>query len=152
MPNSPVILLLSAACVAFASSSSVRKPAPSKNQVEHHHRGAQSLASTFDVKVKNGVQFNLRVNNNTGKMTELRFQNGMTHDFVVLDESGNEVWRWSKGRMFTQAMQAKLVKANDSALFVDEWDGRNAHGKFTAVAILRSDNHPVEERIEFALR
>jgi hypothetical protein len=152
MPNSPVILLLSAACVAFASSSSVRKPGPSKNQVVHHHRGAQSLASSFDVNVKNGVQFNLRVNNNTGKMTELRFRDGMTHDFVVLDESGKEVWRWSNGRMFTQAMQAKLVKSNDSAVFADVWSGRNAHGKFTAVAILRAENHPVEERVEFALK
>ncbi|HUQ18094.1 MAG TPA: BsuPI-related putative proteinase inhibitor [Gemmatimonadaceae bacterium] len=152
MPNSPVILLISAACVAFASSSSVRKPAPNKSQVEHHRRGAQSLSSTFDINVKNGVQFNLHVNNNTGKMTELRFQDGRTHDFVVLDESGKEVWRWSNGRMFTQAMQSKLVKSNDSAVFANVWDGRNAHGKFTAVAILRAENHPVEERVEFALR
>ena len=54
--------------------------------------------------------------------------------------------------MFTQAIQNKLVKSNDSALFADVWNGRNAHGKFTAVAILASENHPVQERVEFALR
>ena len=102
--------------------------------------------------MKNGVEFKLDVRNNTKRMVELRFPNGMTHDFVVFDESGKEVWRWSTGRMFTQSMQNKLVKSNDSAVFADTWSGRNAHGKFTAVAILPSENHPVQERVEFALR
>ena len=151
MPNSPVVLLICAACVAFASSSSVRKQAPNKNSLERRQHSA-ALASSFAVNVKNGVQFKLDVKNNTKRMVELRFPNGMTHDFVVYDDTGKEVWRWSNGRMFTQAMQNKLVKSNDSAVFADEWSGRNAHGKFTAIAILPSENHPVEERIEFALR
>jgi hypothetical protein len=130
----------------------VRKQSPNKNSAEHHHRNAAALASSFAVDVKNGVQFKLDVKNNTKRMVELRFPNGMTHDFIVYDETGKEVWRWSNGRMFTQAIQNKLVKSNDSAVFADEWSGRNAHGKFTAVAILPSENHPVEERVEFALR
>jgi hypothetical protein len=151
MPNSPVALLICAACVAFASSSTVRKQAPNKNSAERRQH-SEALASSFAVNVKNGVQFKLDVRNNTKKMVELRFPNGMTHDFVVYDDTGKEVWRWSDGRMFTQSMQNKLVKSNDSAVFADEWSGRNAHGKFTAVAILPSENHPVEERVEFALR
>ena len=151
MPNSPVILLLCAACVAFASSSSVRRQSPTKNSVEHR-RTAAAVASSFNVDVKNGVEFKLDVRNNTKRMVELRFPNGMTHDFGVFDESGKEVWRWSNGRLFTQAIQNKLVKSNDSAVFADKWSGRNAHGKFTAVAILSSENHPVEQRVEFALR
>jgi hypothetical protein len=151
MPNSPVILLICAACVAFASSNPVHKSASNRNQLEHH-RASATMASSFDVSVKNGVQFKLEVKNNTKRMTELRFPNGMTHDFIVLDESGKEVWRSSAGKMFTQTMQAKLVKSNDSAVFREVWTGRNAHGKFTAVAILPSENHPVEERVEFALK
>jgi hypothetical protein len=151
MPNSPVILLICAACVAFASSNPTHKSTPNKNPIEHH-RAAAELASSFNVNVKNGVQFKLEVKNNTKRMTELRFPNGMTHEFIVFDESGKEVWRASTGRMFTQTMQAKLVKSNDSAVFADVWNGRNAHGKFTAVAILPSENHPVEERVEFALK
>ncbi len=152
MPNSPVVLLLCAACVAFASSSSVRGSSTKKTQSEHHRSNGTALASSFAVDVKNGVQFKLDVKNNTSRMVELRFRDGKTHDFIVLDESGKEVWRWSTGRMFTQAIQNKLVKSNDSAVFADVWNGRNAHGKFTAVAILPSENHPVEQRVEFALR
>ena len=85
-------------------------------------------------------------------MVELRFPNGKTHDFYVLDENGREVWRWSKGRMFTQTLQNKLIKSKGNAVFADSWSGASAHGKFTAVAVLPSVNHPVEERVEFALR
>lgn len=99
-----------------------------------------------------GVEFKLDVRNDTKKMVELRFPNGMTHDFIVYDESGKEVWRASSGRMITQAIQNKLVKSNDSAVYAENWSARNAHGNFTAVAILPSENHPVEERVEFALR
>ena len=152
MPNSPVILLVCAACVAFASSNSVRRQSPNKNPVVHHHKSAAALTSSFAVNVDRGVNFKLDVRNDTKRMVELRFPNGMTHDFVVYDESGREVWRSSSGRMFTQNMQAKLVKSNDSAVYAESWSGRNAHGKFTAVAILPSENHPVEERVEFALR
>jgi len=108
--------------------------------------------SSFAVNVRNGVHFTLDVRNNTKRMVELRFPNGMTHDFVVFDEMGKEVWRWSSGRMFTQSLQNKLIKSNDSAVFADQWNASNAHGKFTAVAILQSENHPVEEKVEFALR
>ncbi len=110
------------------------------------------MESSLAVKVTDGVRFTLNVRNNGPRMIELRFPNGKTHDFYVLDESGTEVWRWSKGRMFTQTLQNKLIKSKDNAVFVDTWDAANAHGKFTAVAVLASVNHPVEERAEFALR
>lgn len=110
------------------------------------------MESSLAVKVTDGVRFTLNVRNNGPRMVELRFPNGKTHDFYVLDENGREVWRWSKGRMFTQTLQNKLIKSNDNAVFVDTWNAANTHGKFTAVAVLASVNHPVEERAEFALR
>ena len=85
-------------------------------------------------------------------MIEFRFADGQTHDFAVQDESGKEVWRWSAGRMFTQALQNKLVKGKEVATFSEDWDAKNMHGKFTAIATLKSDNHPIEERVDFELK
>ena len=83
---------------------------------------------------------------------ELRFPSGKTHDFVVQDVSGKEVWRWSKSRMFTQGLQNKLVKSKEAAVFSEKWESGELKGKFTAIAVLPSDNHPVEERVEFELK
>jgi hypothetical protein len=98
------------------------------------------------------VEFKLDVQNNTAKMVELRFPNGKTHDFIVQDESGKEVWRWSKSRMFTQGMQNKLIKAKDVATFTEGWDAASLKGKFSATAVLLSDNHPIEEKVQFELK
>jgi len=110
------------------------------------------LSSKFSVNSSDGVEFKLDVRNNTARMVELRFPTGKTHDFIVQDAGGKEVWRWSKSRMFTQGMQAKLVKARDVAVFSEGWDAEDMHGKFTAVAVLPSGNHPIEERVEFELK
>src|SRR5687767_12571093 len=151
MRNPLVIPLLVAASVAFASSSSGHKQSPPEKKQDSSQKKA-ALASSLAVNVRDGVRFTLNVRNNGTRMVELKFPNGKTHDFYVLDESGREVWRWSKGRMFTQTLQNKLIKSKENAVFADSWNASNAHGKFTAVAVLASANHPVEERVQFALR
>ncbi len=151
MRNRLVVPLLVAASVAFAGRSSGHKQSAQQNSVESAQRSA-ALASSLAVNVADGVRFTLNVRNNSRRMVELKFPNGKTHDFYVLDENGREVWRWSRGRMFTQMLQNKLIKSKDNAVFADRWSASNAHGKFTAVAVLASVNHPVEERVQFALR
>lgn len=151
MTNRLIIpLLCAASVVAFARGNSGHssKIASSSSQ----NRSKSILTSKFTVNAGSRVEFNLDVRNNSVKMVELRFRDGKTHDFYVQDASGKEVWRWSKSRMFTQGLQNKLVKSKDVAVFSEQWDPSNAHGKYTAVAVLPSDNHPIEERVEFELK
>lgn len=151
MPNRLIIPLLFAASVAFARGSSGHKEKINATTQNQHQKGAP-VASSFSVDVTDELRFELSVANNTKKMIELRFPNGQTHEFVVIDAGGNEVWRWSEGRMFTQSLQNKLVKARDTAVYASSWDAEKMHGRFTAIATLKSANHPIEQRIEFALK
>jgi hypothetical protein len=111
-----------------------------------------SLAATLEVQVRNGVEFALRVTNNTSGKFEFLFPSGQTHDFVVVDTAGREVWRWSEGRMFTQAMQNRILDA-DGALVIDAaWRSPIPPGRYVAIATLLSENKPLEERVEFEVR
>ena len=112
-----------------------------------------TITSSFDVKVADAehVTFSLALTNFTSKMMEVRFPNGLTHDFYVIDASGKEVWRWSNGRMFTQGIQNKLLKSRGTTIFDEKWNPEGLEGEFTAVAVLRSNNHPVESRVSFRL-
>lgn len=120
-------------------------------------RSLEAIATTLDVSVRNGsaasqtLTFSLHVANNTKKMLELRFPNGQTHEFVVMDASGKEVWRWSSNRMFTQAIRTKLLKGREETVYEDEWSTKGLRGQYTAIATLRSDNHPVETSVAFVL-
>ena len=119
------------------------------------HQGAgseQMLATSVDVTVQNGVTFALHVTNASDKRLELRFPSGQTHDFIVIDSAGREVWRWSADRMFTQALQNKLLDPRETITYEERWrPSRPATGRFTARAVLTSSNYPIEERVEFTL-
>ena len=84
-------------------------------------------------------------------MLELRFPGGQTHDFIVKDFAGKEVWRWSSGRMFTTVMRATTIKGKGETTYVESWNPKGQHGTFTAIAILKSDNFPVESSVQFVL-
>ncbi len=156
LPNRLILPLLVAASVAFARGSFTRDDAV--NTTKHRTtKTVDALGTTLDVNVnardvnEESVNFALHVGNNTKKMIELRFANGQTHEFVVLDSTGKEMWRWSSGRMFTQAIRNKLLKGREETVFEERWNTKGLRGTYTAIATLRSQNHPVETSVEFVL-
>ena len=119
----------------------------------HTRSSAQSgpaLVSSLAVKVKDGVDMDFRVMNAGTKRLEVNFPSGQTHEVVVLDSLGREVWRWSSGRMFTQTLQNKVLHASDTLDYDAVWRDAPA-GKYTAVATLSSENFPMEQRAEFVV-
>ncbi len=109
------------------------------------------LTPSLDIAVNDDVRFAFHVANDGAKKLELLFADGRTHDVVVLDSIGREVWRWSDGRLFTQAVQSKVLRASDRLAFEEAWDDARP-GTYTAVATLASSNFPVEQRVAFTVR
>ena len=111
--------------------------------------GEVAAALLVDVGAEVGVT--LQVTNAAGKQVELDFGDGQTHDVAILDATGREVWRWSDGRLFTTAVQTKLLGADESTSYVERWTPGDHRGTFTAVATLRSGRYPVELRRGFTI-
>ena len=111
-----------------------------------------TLGSTTDVVVSGeDVRFTMRITNNSPKKLELTFPSGQTHDVVVLDAVGGEVWRWSSGQMFTQSLRNQPLDAGASITYSMRWRGPRVHGPLTAVVTLNSSNFPLESRAPFSL-
>jgi len=96
------------------------------------------------------VRFALNVMNVGKKHVELSFPNGKSHDFVVIDSLGREVWHWSAVRMFTQGMQNKQLGTGDVMHVSETWK-RPQPGHYTAIATLNSSNYPIVQRADFTL-
>ncbi len=145
-------LLLSAGVLAFACG-----PRPHGADAVATH-GAKTkvhdtvaLSSQLNIAVDDGVAFDFKVTNSGGKKLEVNFPSGQTHELVVLDTLGREVWRWSRGRMFTQSLQNKVLRSSDTLAWEERW--QNApRGKYVAVATMASGNFPVTRRAEFVVR
>jgi hypothetical protein len=117
----------------------------------HHARGDTLVGAELRVRMADGVQFALAVENPAAHRVELTFPDGRTRDFAVYDASGREVWRWSRGRIFTQTMQNKLIAAHDSVVYAERWEAATP-GRYTVVAQLRSVNHPIVKQATFEVR
>jgi hypothetical protein len=142
----PSLLLI--ALVAYACGPRARSAdADRKKTVE-----GPPIAAHLDVKVQGAIQLAFRVTNNELRKVELLFPSGQTHDFVVLDSIGREMWRWSEGRMFTQVVQNRLLDSSASMAFEAECRSELPPGRYTAVATLLSDNKPLEQRVNFEVR
>lgn len=109
------------------------------------------LTHSLNVTVDDDVRFAFTVTNASSKKLEVVFLDGRTHDVIVLDSLGREVWRWSEGRLFTQSVQNRVLRASDTIDFDESWRDA-APGAYTAVATLASANFPVEQRQAFVVR
>jgi hypothetical protein len=162
-PSRVAIALLCAGALAFAcgprthseaaSTASLATAVPVMQQgAAHAHNDGAALASRLDIKVEqHAVQFALHVTNQSRKHLELAFPNGQTHEFVVVDSVGRERWRWSSSRLFTQALQNKLLGSGETMRVDEQWQQPLPHGKYTVIATLNSTNFPVQERADFVI-
>jgi intracellular proteinase inhibitor BsuPI len=162
-PSRVAIALLCAGALAFAcgprthseaaSTATLAAAAPVLQQGTPHARtDGVPLASNVDIKLEHdGVRFALLLTNETKKHVELTFPSGQTHEFVVVDSIGREVWRWSTTRLFTQAVQNKLLSSGETMRVSEQWPHPSKRGKYTLIATLNSTNFPIQQRAEFLL-
>jgi len=85
-------------------------------------RGAQRFAAGET------VDFVLEIRNAGETALALEFATARTHDFAVLDAEGREAWRWSRGRLFAQALASIELAAGETRRFAASWDQRDASG------------------------
>jgi len=116
-------------------------------------RTSTEIKSAFAVSASpNTLHFALNVTNPGKKGIELTFPSGQEYDFTVRDSLGREVYRWGKGRMFTQSLQNKVLDGGETKRFEERASTTLPPGAYVAVATLRSSNYPVQERVAFELR
>ena len=115
--------------------------------------GKLTMNGEFAVHIEpHALRFALNVTNESSKDVEVTFPNGQGYDFTVLDSVGREVYRWGAGRMFTQSVQNKLIDGEKTMRIDERAELTLPHGKYVAVATLRSSNFPMTERSTFELR
>lgn len=121
------------------------KRAPGAPDVE----GALAVAPTA-VAGNAEVHFALTVVNASDRRVEVDFPDGRTRDFAVYDSAGRELWRASRGRLYTQLVQNTLLAAGDTVVYEAAWRAP-APGRYAVVAELRSTNHPVLRHSDFVV-
>lgn len=93
----------------------------------------------LDLDPEDGLRFRFTVRNTGDEPIELQFRNGRTADFALY-EDGTERWRWSDGRLFTQALHSQRLDSGGTATYGGVWEYPEP-GSYTAVATLAATDH-----------
>jgi Intracellular proteinase inhibitor len=89
------------------------------------------------------VEFELLIKNNEETPLQFEFPTSQFYEITVTDLSGNEVYRYSKGRFFLQAIQNLKIEPHQTYRNVESWDykvngKRVPAGEYTVSATLLS--------------
>lgn len=96
-----------------------------KDESEEVSGNVETKEVQFTVDVKESqenVQFEMTLKNNTEEEKNFEFRSGQKYDIIVLDKNGAEVYKYSKGRMFTQAIQYVNLLPGKSQTWQETWD------------------------------
>ncbi len=87
--------------------------------------------------------------NVTARNITLSYRSSQRYDFVVRrgPERG-EVWRWSRGRSFAQAISSVTLSPGESQVFRVTWDQRNNRGRQVAPGTFTVEGFNTAERFE----
>jgi hypothetical protein len=106
-------------------------PAGPKKPSNRQMASAVQKASGFSVTLRSepavgptGGTFSLTltVRNLSGKPASFTLPSGQTYEFAAFTRGGDEVWRWSKGMMFTQALAPVTFAPGDSQVYKVAWN------------------------------
>jgi hypothetical protein len=108
------------------------------------------LGADLDVDTRrDGVRFAFRISNGGADPVELTFPDARRADFAVF-EDGDEVWRWSDGRMFAQVIETATLDPGESTTYAGTWEEPRS-GTYVVRATLRAQDADVRADETFSV-
>jgi len=89
------------------------------------------------------VALRFRVANPTPDAVTFEFSSGQQYDFAAWDPNGQEVWRWSADKAFTQAFVSITLQPGEALEFEERWSPAGVAGEVVLEATLTSLNLPI---------
>ena len=76
------------------------------------------------------------------------FNNSQRYDFIIKDENGNEIWRWSEGRMFAQMLGEEVLgPTNTEIIYKVEYRDKLSPGYYKVTGFFVAQDRPMSGSI-----
>lgn len=94
--------------------------------------GVRLSANKHTFLVSETVSITLALFNHTSEPLTLHFRSAQRYDFLLQDESGKVLWRWSEGKMFAQVLGRVVIgPENPEVRYSQNYAGELAPGHYT---------------------
>ena len=99
--------------------------------------GISMMTDKMNYTVGEPIIMTLKIFNYTEEDIAFHFNTSQSYDFIIEDEEGNEIWRWSKERMFAMVLgEATLGPTNPEIIYTVEYKGELSPGYYKITGVL----------------
>jgi len=115
--------------------------------------GISITTDKISYNVGNPIIMTLKVFNYTEEDIVFHFNTSQRYDFIIEDEEGNEIWRWSKGMMFAMVLgEETLGPTNPEVNYSAECKSKLSQGYYKVTGIFVAQNRPMSGSIIIEVR
>jgi hypothetical protein len=94
------------------------------------------------------IKMILKIFNYTEEDIAFHFNTAQRHDFIIEDDEGSEIWRWSEGRMFAQMLGEEILgPSNLEIIYKAEYKDKLIPGYYKITGIFVTRDRPMSGSI-----
>lgn len=110
--------------------------------------GISMMTDKTNYSVGDTITMTLKVFNYTEEDIIFHFNTSQRYDFIIEDEEGNEVWRWSKDMMFAMVLgEETLGPTNTEIIYTAEYKDKLNPGYYKVTGIFVVTDRPMSGNI-----
>jgi len=110
--------------------------------------GISMSTNNMSYSVGEPVIMTLRIFNYTGEDIVFHFNTSQRYDFIIKDEEGNEVWRWSKDMMFAMVLgEETLGPTNTEVIYAADYRDKFSPGYYKINGVFIAQDRPMSGSI-----
>ena len=99
------------------------------------------------------IMVTLKIFNYTQEDIAFYFNTSQRYDFIIEDEEGNEIWRWSQDMMFAMVLgEETLGPTNPEVNYSAECKSKLSQGYYKVTGIFVAQNRPMSGSIIIEVR
>ena len=110
--------------------------------------GISMMTDKMSYSVDEPIKMTLKVFNYTQEDIVFYFNTSQRYDFIIEDEEGNEVWRWSKDMMFAMVLgEENLGPNNPEVTYTAEYRDKLNLGYYKVTGIFVVTDRPMSGNV-----
>jgi len=115
--------------------------------------GISMMTDKMNYSVGEPIIITLKIFNYTEEEITFHFNTGQRYDFIIEDEEGSKIWRWSEDKMFTMVLGEEILgPTNPEVIYTAEYRGKLSSGYYKITGIFVVKDRPMSGSIIIEVR
>jgi len=110
--------------------------------------GISMSTEKMSYSIGESIKMTLKIFNYTQEDIVFHFNTSQRYDFIIENEKGNEVWRWSKDRMFAMMLGEEVIGPhNPEVIYTAEYRDKFSLGYYKIIGVFVAQDRPMSGSI-----